>query len=104
MLPKIKTLTERRLIGKRLIMTFANNDTPKLWHSFMPRRGEIKNSLTTDLVSLQVYPKSFDFTFSNVNDEFEKWAAIEVANFEVVPNGMETFILPSGPYAVFDYK
>lgn len=104
MQPRIETLIQRKLIGKRLTMTFANNQTFKLWQSFMPRRKEIKNTVTSDLFSLQVYPQSFDFTFSRLNTEFEKWAAIEVASFETVPNEMETFILTGGLYAVFDYK
>ena len=102
--PRIEILTQRKLIGKRLTTTFANNQTFKLWQSFMPRRKEIKNALTSDLFSLQVYPHSFDFTFSDPNAEFEKWAAVEVADFESVPDEMETFILTVGLYAVFHYK
>lgn len=102
--PRIETLTQRKLIGKRLTMTFADNQTFKLWQSFMPRRKEIKNNLLSDLYSMQVYPPSFDFMFSNLNAEFDKWAAVEVADFDTVPNGMETFILTGGLYAVFDYK
>lgn len=79
MQPRIVTLTERKSIGRRLTMPLADNQTFKLWQSFMPRRKEIKNNLTTELFSMQVYPQSFDFTFSNLKTEFEKWAAIEVA-------------------------
>ena len=104
MQPKIEISTERKLIGKRLTMSLADNQTLKLWQSFMPRRKEIKNNLRTELFSIQVYPQSFDFTFSNLKAEFEKWAAIEVADFETVPTEMETLILASGLYAVFDYK
>jgi AraC family transcriptional regulator len=104
MQPRIELVRERKLIGKRMIRTFANNETFKLWQSFMPARKEIKNSLSTNLYALQVYPDSYDFTFSNLDAKFEKWAAIEVANFDDVPGGMDTYILPGGLYAVFDYK
>lgn len=104
MQPRIETLTERKLIGRRLTMSLADNQTFKLWQSFIPRQKEIKNSLTTELFSMQVYPQSFDFTFSNLKTEFEKWAAIEVADFETVPPEMETYVLTGGLYAVFDYK
>jgi AraC family transcriptional regulator len=104
MLPRIKVLTERKLIGNRLIMTYANNETFKLWRSFIPRKSEIKNTLTTDLFSLQLYPDLFDFSFSNLDTKFEKWAAVGVANFDSVPSEMDTLILPGGLYAVFDYK
>lgn len=104
MQPRIRTLNERKLIGKRLSMSLADDQTFELWHSFMPRRKEIENNLTNELFSMQVYPQSFDFTFSNLNKEFEKWAAIEVVDFKNVPVEMETFVLKSGLYAVFDYK
>ena len=85
-------------------MSLADNQTLKLWQSFMLRRKEIKSNLTTELFSMQVYPQSFDFTFSNLKAEFDKWAAIEVADFENIPNDMETYTLTGGLYAVFDYK
>lgn len=102
--PGIKTLEEKKLIGVRLTMSFANNQTFKLWQSFMPRRNEIKNSLSPDLFSIQIFPSSFRFTPPDFNATFEKWAAIEVSDFEVVPPGMETLILNKGLYAVFHYK
>lgn len=37
-------------------------------------------------------------------NQFERWAAIEVSDYDQVPDGMETFDLPGGLYAVFDYK
>jgi AraC family transcriptional regulator len=85
-------------------MTLANNQTFRLWQSFMPQRKEIINNINNDLISMQVFPPAFDFTFSNLNAEFEKWAAVEVANFNLIPDEMETFILQGGLYAVFDYK
>ena len=36
--PRIETLSQRKLIGKRLKMTLAKDQTFKLWQSFMPRR------------------------------------------------------------------
>ena len=101
---RIETLTEIKLIGKRIKTSLANNQTFKLWQSFMPKRKEIKSNLTAELFSVQVYPQSFDFAFSNLNDEFEKWAAIGVADFKNVPNEMETYTLTGGLYAVFNYK
>ena len=32
---------------------------------------------------------------------FDEWAAVEVSNFTVVPNGMETYLVPGGVYAIF---
>ena len=88
----------------RLSMSLSNNQTFKLWQSFMPRRKEVGNNLTNDLISMQVYPSKFDFTFFKPIVEFEKWAAVEVSDFENVPKEMEAYSLPAGLYAVFDYK
>lgn len=70
----------------------------------MPRRKEIKNHLSTDLFSMQVYDKNYDFKNFDLHAKFEKWAAIEVSDFNDVPSGMETFVLPEGLYAVFIHK
>ena len=104
MIPRIETLTEKKLIGKRMKMTLSDNKTRELWRNFMPRRKEIKNNLTNELFSMQVYQQSLDFKNFNQDTLFEKWAAIEVSNFETIPDEMETFILTSGLYAVFLYK
>jgi AraC family transcriptional regulator len=103
MKPRIETLTEKKLIGKRMIMSFSNNKTFELWRSFMPRRKEIKNNIGTELYSIEVYAPLY-FNNFNPNAEFEKWAAIEVADFETIPNEMETITLPDGLYAVFVHK
>ena len=100
--PRIETLPEKKLIGKRMTMSLSNNKTGELWRSFMPRRREIQNSLTSELFSMQVYNRPLDL--GNMNQEFEKWAAVEVADFDAIPDGMETYVLTSGLYAVFHYK
>jgi AraC family transcriptional regulator len=103
MVPKIQRSNERKLIGKRLTMSLADNKTGELWKSFILRRSEIKNSLTNHLISMQVY-KSTHFTHFKPTNEFEKWATVEVTDFSNVPDDMETFTLTDGLYAVFDYK
>jgi AraC family transcriptional regulator len=103
MLPRIENLNEKKLIGKRLKMSLANNRTGELWASFMPRRKNISNHLTTDLISLQVYPSTHFSDFKPAN-LFEKWATVEVSDFDNVPNDLEKFILQGGLYAVFHYK
>ena len=104
MQPEIKTITEKKLIGKRIKMSLINNKTYSLWNSFMPRRKEIKNNLNSDLFSLRVYPPQYSFSNFDPNAEFEKWALTEVTDFDTVPNEMETFTLPAGLNAVFHYK
>jgi AraC family transcriptional regulator len=103
MTPRIESLQEKKLIGKRLTMSLANNRTGELWQTFMPKRRAIANAISNDLISLHVYPPTYFANFQPTL-EFEKWAAVEVSNFENVPAEMETFILTGGLYAVFDYK
>jgi AraC family transcriptional regulator len=102
-LPRIENLKEKKLLGKRLKMSLANNRTGELWASFMPRRKNISNHLTNDLISMQVYP-STHFTDFKPTNSFEKWATVEVSDFGTVPNDLEKFILQGGLYAVFDYR
>jgi len=101
--PQIKILTSKKLIGYKLTMSLAKNKTFLLWKSFMPRRNEIVNSLNSNLFfSMQVY--NTPLKLGDLNQEFEKWAAVEVSNFKKVPKGMETYNLKGGHYAVFHYK
>lgn len=101
--PQIKILLAKKLVGIHLKMSIAQNQTGKLWGTFMPRRKEITNTISSDFYSLQVFsPNHFqDFKVTN---EFEKWALVEVEDFENIPAGMESFILEEGLYAVFNYK
>jgi AraC family transcriptional regulator len=100
--PRIEIIEEKKLVGKKLTMSYANYRIGELWGSFMPRRKEISNSLSNDLVSLVVY-KPNHFNDFNPTNEFERWATIEVEDFINVPAEMETFVLSSGLYAIFHY-
>jgi len=102
--PKIKNLEEKKLIGKKLTMSLANNRTVDLWKSFMPHKKEIKKMISSDLFSVQVYDSSLDFSSFSPTTAFQKWAAVEVSAFDQIPENMETLVLPSGLYAVFLYQ
>jgi AraC family transcriptional regulator len=100
--PRIEIIEEKKLVGKKLTMSYANYRIGELWGSFMPRRKEITNNLSNELVSLVLY-NSNHFNDFNPTNEFERWAAVEVEDFANVPAEMETFVLSSGLYAVFHY-
>lgn len=101
--PRIENLNEKKLVGKSIRMSLTENQSGLLWSSFIPRLKEIGNNVTNDKLSLQVYePNHFD-NF-NPNNEFVKWALIEVSDFDNVPVELETFELPGGLYAVFIHK
>ena len=101
--PKIIDLTEKKLIGMNLEMSLVQNKTGALWGSFVPRIKEIENRVSTDKISLQVYPELYYQNFKPINT-FEKWAAVEVDNYDKIPNGMKPFVLKKGRYAVFFNK
>lgn len=96
---RIEEFPETRLIGKRLVMSFAHNTTFELWRSFMRGRKEIVNARGNDLFSLQIYPADMDF--SDASRTFEKWAAVAVGDDEKIPGDMDSFVIPQGKYAVF---
>ena len=100
--PKLETIAEKKLVGKRIRTSFSVNRTFELWSNFMPGRKEIKNVIGTELYSIQIYEPLFFINF-DPNQEFEKWATVEVTDFDSVPDGMQTFILIRGLYAVFLY-
>jgi AraC family transcriptional regulator len=97
---RIENLTEKKLLGKHLDMSFIENKTFQLWSSFMPQRKAIKNALSANLYSLEVFPTGHFDNF-DPNNTFQKWAAVEVSDYENIPAGMETLIVPKGLYAVF---
>jgi AraC family transcriptional regulator len=102
MTPRILQTPEKKLIGMHQTMSLLENKTGELWSRFMPRRKEIEHLCSTDLISLQVYSPNHFVDF-NPSKAFQKWAAVEVELYNVVPDGMETLIVPGGLCAVFDY-
>jgi AraC family transcriptional regulator len=101
--PRIEILPGKNLIGKHRRMSFSDDRTFELWQSFMPRRKEIQNTIGTELYSVEVYAPSFFDPF-DPDAEFEKWAAVAVAEVQAVPKEMEVIIVPAGRYAVFVHK
>jgi AraC family transcriptional regulator len=100
---RIDSLKEKKLIGKNLSMSLAENKTFELWQSFMQNRKFITNNIGSDLYSIQVYDNLFFEDFSPTNS-FIKWAATEVENYNSIPDTMNEFTLPEGIYAVFLHK
>lgn len=103
MTPRIEHLEKKQLIGQRLKMSIAANKTGQLWGQFAPRIKEIAHRASADKISLQTYPLGY-FQAFDPQAEFEKWAAVEVTDSSELPEGMETFALNGGLYAVFDFK
>lgn len=101
--PRIEHLPEKKMLGKSIRMSLADNKTYALWSGFMPLRKHITRSIGSELYSLQVYDSFSPASFSP-KTEFTKYALVEVEDFKDVPKGMQSFILEEGLYAVFPYK
>jgi AraC family transcriptional regulator len=101
--PRLVTLDGKRLVGVRERMSLTADRTRALWQRYMPRRGEIRNRVDTNYVSMQVHDRPPDQGFTP-DTSFEKWAAVEVTDLERVPAGMEGYAVPAGRYAVFVHK
>ena len=102
LIPQIITIAQKKLVGKKLKMSLTQNKTVELWRSFMPKRMGIGNKIGQDLISLSVYNGTVHM--DDHSQEFEKWAAVEVSDFDAMPEEMESFVLQGGLYAVFNYK
>lgn len=102
--PKIETLSETKLVGTCITMSFAENKTKQLWQSFMPRAHETPYWIGVEFYSVEVYPfQNFNKDFNPTN-KFEKWAAVKVSDFNSMQVEWEKLIIPEGLYAVFIYK
>ena len=102
--PRIVTLEQTRLVGKRTRMSFAVNTTARLWKEFMPQRSQIGNVVDATLYSVEVYADLDFFREFDPFREFEKWAAVPVHSFASTPEDLETLVIPAGVYAVFRYR
>ncbi|MFD2938659.1 GyrI-like domain-containing protein [Flavobacterium notoginsengisoli] len=100
---QIKIATEKKLIGKHIEMSFLENKTFQLWSGFMPKLKVITNKIDACLYSLEVFPVNYFDNFDS-GRTFQKWAAVEVTDFDSVPDEMETLLIPNGLYAVFIHK
>lgn len=101
--PSIVDLSPKKLLGRHVIMSMAEDKTGQLWASFMPHRKYIQHQIGQDLYSLQVFPEGY-FNAFNPNTNFEKWALVEVQHHDFIPENMEAFLLLGGQYAVFNHK
>ncbi len=100
MKPEIVKIEKKRMLGMRMEMSLIDNRTGELFQQFMPRKKEIKNVISSGVYALQQY----EFNSFTPNTIFEKWACVEIENNQKVLDGMETFVLPTGLYAVFVHK
>lgn len=97
--PKILEIQPKKMVMMKIETSLANNQTIELWQRFSPRVKEINNRIGTDSYAIQIFNASMaSFT---PNTLFETLAAVEVEDHDSVPEGMNTFTLVGGKYAMF---
>lgn len=101
---RTEILLEKKLLGKSKRMSLMKNTTRELWHWFQSKRPVIKNVVGSDLYSLEVYDSPEHFRNFDPAREFNKWAAVEVNDYDDVSDEIEKLIIPTGLYAVFLHK
>ena len=101
--PTIRNVEQLQLVGISAQMSYIDNQTQKLWETFIPFSKKIIHKQSNDFYSLQVFPENFFKTF-NPTIAFEKWALVPVTEIESNIEPCKPFILPAGLYAVFHHK
>ena len=101
--PRIELLSSKKLIGKSVRMSLAEDKTGDLWKDVMSNVIQ-ENSITlAPRYSVQLYEPGYFKKFDQ-STMFTKWACMEIVELKNIPNSFETFDLPGGLYAVFDFK
>ncbi|WP_452222992.1 GyrI-like domain-containing protein [Lacinutrix chionoecetis] len=101
--PEIVTINNKKLVGHAIEMSLTENKTFQLFSGFMPIRKNIQNTIGNDIYEVLIYDHEYLKQF-NPNNTFIKWVAVEVENYETLPDNIKTLELESGLYAVFNYK
>jgi AraC family transcriptional regulator len=78
--------TDRKTNENVLLPTIKQDE---LWQSFMPRRREIINTKNQIFFHYRCTINSVERAIPI--QEFDKWAAVEVTDFNSVPDGIGTF-------------
>jgi AraC family transcriptional regulator len=97
---RIEDIDERKLIGIKIRTSIAENRNRELWQTLKPLARTIRGRESTDFYSVEVFDAATSFENFTPGTLFDKWAAIEVADFADVPGEMDSLTL-SGKYAVF---
>ncbi len=103
MFKEIIVLPDFNVIGLTCKTSLSENLEPQLWDQFIVRSNEITGSKD---IWLGVFPYKNILNFGDFADDyiFEYIAGLVVENFNSMPSGMISRIIPSSSYAVFTHK
>ncbi len=103
--PKIKTISEKKIVGVRGTSTLSNNKILELWNKFLPRIKEIK-SRKKALISYCICEVNSEFDINKFTEETEsnELVGVEVEDFNCIPCSMVMRVIKEGKYAIFTHK
>jgi AraC family transcriptional regulator len=95
----IRTKNTFKIVGMRYYGDNQNQEIKQLWDDFLPKVDNIKNRIDTTVSYGICYPEEDQTTGA-----FEYIAAVEVSNFDEIPEGMVSRTIPEQKYAVFTHR
>jgi AraC family transcriptional regulator len=92
-------------VGKKQIRKAFQAIAAHCAHTLDVRQTGMENPNWTDstYISMNIYSDGQKVMMSLTN-VFDKWAAVAVSSLEAIPDGMESYTLQGGKYAVFIHK
>lgn len=103
--PKIVSIPAKKIVGIKRETTFATDPevTRGIWKTFMPLRNRIPHRSNSCFLSVKVL--NTPLNMNDINYAYEKWAAVEVEDFETETfSELSTHTLTGGLYAVFIHQ
>jgi predicted transcriptional regulator YdeE/DNA-binding transcriptional MerR regulator len=93
--PKIVSQPAFTVVGMKYRGKNENNEIPQLWQAFGPRMGEVQHKVAPEVAY------GVCSTFDEQSGEFDYVAGFEVDSTAGIPEGMVSFEVPGGKYAIF---
>lgn len=103
MTPRFETIEGTWVVGIRSPLSAGGTETAQLWQRFMPRRGEIKRRTNANYLAMRVFHSSAGEQVTPLTP-FDEWAVVEVSDIDDLPDGLDSYSLPGGDYAVFVHR
>ncbi|MCX7746423.1 MAG: AraC family transcriptional regulator [Clostridia bacterium] len=102
--PQIVQKEPIRIVGICGQTSIQENRTDLLWLKFTERMNEIRGIEGRGYYSICRYSPEVEVRDILEDFTYTAFLGLEVENFEHVPSGMETHVIPGGSYAVFSHK
>ena len=102
--PNIVFKPEMKIIGMECSTTLKDNRIPQLWQDFIPRMDEIRSRKEPG-ISYGICRADPDFDVKEFSDvtQYTEIVGVGVEDFQTIPEGMHSHLVPAQKYAVFTH-